>query len=195
MESEIISIIDAKLELSYEMDEMISLEIGEFNYMFGNESNPFLTLGNLYITHELIDGIDTAGGLVLELGNLSNKEVSITSIAILSSSVKANQKHTKSLIDLPSSDMKVSDILETAYDFNNVENKELSIDISQNHQNILYIPLSYIGDIKHIERFAVIIHYQDHNEIYQMIIDDFPFIHRSPFHAQYQETWITYDYD
>lgn len=195
MEDETIAIENAFLELTYDQDETLKLDIGEFNLLFKNESNPFLTLGNLYTTHQTIDGFDTVGSIVLELGNLSNKSITITKVSILSTSAVANAKYIQKTMDLPPSDMKLNDILEENYDFFEFKDKRIQIDLNPSNQAAIIIPVAYIGSIRHIERFALIIYYEDQKREYQMIIDDFPFILRSPFQTQYQGDFVTYELD
>ena len=176
------------------MDESLELLIGEFNYLFGRENNPFLTLGNLYTTHEEVLGIDTVGSIVLELGNISNKDLSITSVTMLSQSAKVNQAYVKPVLDVPNMDDNVSDILGLTYTFDHFEDRRLSIDVRPSNSTTLLLPISYVDTITHIERFALEIIYTDQYQEYHMIIDDFPFIIRSPFDSQYEHTWVYHDF-
>ena len=86
----VISINKAYLDIEYSNTHEINLYIGEFNYYFYDEENMDISLNNLLATHLLIDDIDTASGLFLNLGNESLHNITINKIEIGSNNTLAN---------------------------------------------------------------------------------------------------------
>lgn len=186
---------DAQLVLHYVNNESITLNIGEFNYIYKDWMESDLTLGNLIGTHEMIDGLDTISGVYLELGNASNSNITIKSIDILSSHVTPNLFHTSKMYEIISYKDQVKTILGMEYYDFTVQNNDMELNMLLLRKNTLslYIPFSYVGEIQYLHRFPIRITYELNNEIKEMIIDDFPFMKTSIYGSDFERFYEYYE--
>ncbi len=186
---------NAQLVLNYKNNESISLNIGEFNYIYDDWMESDITLGNLIGTHETIDGLDTISGVYLELGNASNSNITIKSIDIINSQVTPNLFHTKKMYEIVSYKDQVKTILGMEYYDFKIKNDDIELNLLLLRKNTLsiYIPFSYIGEIQYLHRFPIRITYELNNEIKEMIIDDFPFMKTSIYGSDYERFYEYYE--
>ncbi len=193
----LISLEEAYLNITYSNSKVIKLHIGEFNYLFSEEINYDFSLNDLFSTHKTIEGIDTASGLFLNLGNLSDYNIVITKITIGSKDVLANNFYLTELFedislgDYPQDILKLDDYNFFVYgDYNSN-----SILLRKNNEINLYIPFSYIGSISFLHRFYIQVEYIVNGEEKVFLIDDFPFINTSCYKEELEEGFAYYEYE
>jgi len=190
----LINIEKAYLNIIYSNGEELVLYIGEFNYYFNDFFTTDIGISNLLATNLLIDNIDTASGLFLQLDNLSENNIIINSIEIGSNNVKANNYHLTEIYSEP----EFSNTPEEVLKINNY-NYEIHGDISknillrQNNSIMLYVPFSYLGEIPYLYRFYIEVHYLKDGIDNVFIIDDFPFIYTSNYKQELESYYDIYE--
>ena len=193
----VISINKAYLDIEYSNTHEINLYIGEFNYYFYDEENMDISLNNLLATHLLIDDIDTASGLFLNLGNESLHNITINKIEIGSNNTLANNYYLTEIYTIP-------EISKTPEEILNIENYNYAIYGEYLDKNILfrrsneimlYIPFSYIGDIPYLYRFYVKVYYVIDSEEKVFVVDDFPYINTSNYKVELESEYYYYEFD
>jgi hypothetical protein len=191
----IIQYQDAALELTYENNQVLSIYIGEFNYVFEHTNPSDLSLSALKATSQTIANHSTIGGVYIELANRTNSPIIITQVEAVSPTVSLNQASAIRRYEPVDYKDQVTDIIEqSSYDFfNPVKETTLSFMLRETDNIALYIPLLYLGDITHIERFALCIHYTIDNEEHIFYVDDFPYVRTDLFDETYQEDWVIID--
>ena len=193
----LICLEEAYLNITYSNSKVIKLHIGEFNYLFSEEINSDFSLNDLFSTHKTIEGIDTASGLFLNLGNLTDNNIVITKIIIGSKDVLANNFYLTELFedinlgDYPKDILKLDDYNFFVYgDYSS--NRIL---LRKNNEIDLYVPFSYIGSISFLHRFYVSVEYIVNGEEKVFIIDDFPFINTSCYKEELEKGFAYYEYE
>ncbi len=191
----LISMENVFLHLNYMNGEEIVISIGEFNYLFYDEFSSDISLNNLSATHEEVNEINTISGINLELGNLSDSNILITNVQIVSSNVSFNHRYSlvrdecfhTSTVDTC---LNVED-----YQFNQESNVlETSFILRKNNVINLYLPLTYLNSSKFIYRFSIVVTYEINNEEKTFIIDDFPYMKTSLFSDQLEGDFNVYTY-
>jgi len=188
---------NAYLDITYSNKKEINIYIGEFNYYFYDEDNTDISLNNLLSTHALIDDIDTATGLFLNLGNESDYNITIYSVEIGSSNTLANNYYLNEIYEIPSISDTPEEILNIdTYNYSIYgEYRANSILFRKNNEIMLYVPFSYIGDISYLYRFYVKVHYIIDSEEKVFVIDDFPYINTSNYREELESGYYYYEYD
>ncbi len=193
----LIFIEKAYLDIDYSNTHKIKLYIGEFNYYFYDEENTDISLNNLLSTHSLINDIDTASGLFLNLGNESPHNITINKIEIGSNNTLANNYYLKEIYSIP-------DISKTPEEILNIENYNYSIYgeylennilLRKSNEIMLYVPFSYIGDIPYLYRFYVKVYYVIDSVEKVFVIDDFPYINTSNYKLELESEYYCYEFD
>lgn len=189
----LVEIEDAYLEIIYDNNESINISIGEVNYLFNEHINRTISLNNLSATHELYKGVNTLGGVNIELGNLTEHNINITNIDILSNSIHINKHYIK---EQPACEYTstVSDCLDTEFTIFNapLSDEEVNILLGKNNIISLYLPLTYTEKYPFIYKFALVIDYEVNGEHGQAIIDDFPYMNTSLFSSLHEEVLNVY---
>ena len=192
-----ININNAYLDISYSNTNEISLFIGEFNYYFYDEENTDISLNNLLATHAYINDIDTASGLFLNLGNMTDYNITINKIEIGSNDVLANNYYLKEIYNIP-------DISATPSEILNIDNYNYAIYgeysgnnilFRRNNEIMIYVPFSYTGDINYLYRFYVKVYYVLDSEEKVFVIDDFPYINTSSYKEELESEYYYYEFD
>ena len=193
----LIEMSKAYLDIKYSNNNEISLYIGEFNYLFYEDENRDISLNNLLSTHGLINGIDTSTGLFLNLGNLSEHNITINRIEIGSSSTLANNYYLTELYELPDFSASPEDILVLEdYSYTNYSDyTQKKILFRKNNEIMLYVPFSYKGDIPYLYRFYVEVHYVIDLEEKVFVIDDFPYISTNAFKEELEGGYYYYEFN
>lgn len=185
----------AYLELNYSNNEELKLYIGEFNYCFNEDINTELSLNNLYSTVKEINGVNTVTGVYIKLNNISDENLVITNFNLGSNSVYFNNFYLSEIFVEPDLFDNVEDVL-VLQDYNfNIYSTDVyqSILLRENQSVMIYVPLSYIGDINYIHRFYIEIEYENEAGISKLVIDDFPFINTSIFQESLENEYVTYE--
>ena len=193
----LIEMSKAYLDIKYSNNKEISIYIGEFNYLFYDDENRDISLNNLLSTHGLINGIDTSTGLFLNLGNLSEHNITINKIEIGSKGISANNYHLKELDEIPDFEASPEDILILDdYSYTNYsEYTQKNILFRKNNEIMLYVPFSYKGDISYLYRFYVKVYYIIDLEEKVFVIDDFPYISTNAFKEELEGGYFYYEFD
>lgn len=180
-----ISYPDAKLYLHYKNGQELTLPIGEFHYLFGVSDQDVALIG-LNATHETIDGINTIGGIALELRNRSDRTIYVRDIELVAEGVILNL--TRRVRDRPCDGaMTVVDCLGSSYAFDVVPPLTTLQDLVLPHQPYqVYVPLSYV-DAHVIHRAAIVVTYEIDGERRRLILDDFPFIRTARYQTAFEE--------
>lgn len=180
----LVEIEDAFLEVVYDNNESIAVSIGELNYLFLTNYGRDISLNNLSATHEEYRQVNTVGGVNIELGNLSDHNINITNIDILSNSIHINKDYItkQEPCDYTST---VSACIDTEFNIFNAPLREepVSILLGKNNTISLYLPLTYSDKYQFIYEFAIIINYEVNGIKEQTIIDDFPYMNTSIFNS------------
>ena len=187
----------AYLDIKYSNNNEIKLYIGEFNYLFYDEENRDISLNNLLSTHGLVNGIDTSTGLFLNLGNLSEHNITINKIEIGATSTLANNYYLLELYEIPDFSASPEEILGIE-DYNYTKYSEYTqknILLRKNNEIMLYVPFSYEGDISYLYRFYVKVYYIINLEEKVFIIDDFPYISTNVFKEELEGEYNYYEFN
>jgi|LGVE01.1.fsa_nt_gb hypothetical protein len=191
----LISMDNVFLHLNYMNGEEIVISIGEFNYLFYDSFSSDISLNNLSATHQEVNEINTISGINLELGNLSDSNILITNIGIVSNNVSFNLGYSfirdecfhTSTVDTC---LNVND-----YQFNQESNiLETNFILRKNNVINLYLPLTYLNNSKFIYRFSIVVTYEINNTEKTFIIDDFPYMKTSLFSDQLEGDFNVYTY-
>jgi len=180
----LVEIEDAYLEIIYDNNESITISIGEINYLFLDNYGRDISVNNLSATHEEYLLVNTIGGVNIELGNLSDHNINITNIDILSNSIHINNNYIKEQVACEYTST-VHDCLDTEFNVFNAPllEEEVNILLSKNNSINLYLPLTYSDKYHYIYEFALIIDYEINGIQSQTIIDDFPYMSTSIFNT------------
>lgn len=187
-----IMLTDAFMTINYSNGENVTFSIGEFNYMFSEEINNDISLNNLSATYEEINGINTIGGININLGNIADNNILVTDIKLLSNSVFFNKAKTIEREECSYKSSVSMCLGEELYDFGYIDNQNLDILLGKNNQIQLYCPLIYTLNSRFIHQFSIIIEYQINNESKTFVIDDFPFMKTTIFNQEYEEFYNEY---
>ena len=188
---------NAHLNIDYSNTDEISLFIGEFNYLFHNEENTDLSINNLFATHAFINDIDTASGLYLNLGNLSEYNITISSVELGASSVASNNYYLREIHD----DITIEHTPEQILNIDNYnyqlysDDYQGSILLRKYNEIRLYVPFSYKADISYLYRFYVKVNYIVNSEEKVFVIDDFPYINTSNYKLELESDYVQYEFD
>lgn len=171
-----IKMSDCHINLSYANGDTLNLFIGEFNYLFKPQVKNSMVLGNFSATYGYVNEIETVTGINITLSNISDQNITIKSIDLLSSDIHLN--FGKSL-EMEECYYK-SDVTECIgvddYNFDELLVNQKSYLLRTNNSIDLYIPMVYQNESSFIYRFPIIITYLEGGEEYQYVIDDFPFM-------------------
>lgn len=191
----LISFDKAYLDIRYSNEEEIKLYIGEFNYLFDNEVNRELSINNLYSTVHKIDELNNVSGIFIELNNISNENLILNQLSLGSSNVVFNNYYLSEVFNEPDLFDEVEDILlidDLSYiTFNNDDSKNILL--LKDQSIMLFVPISYLGDIKYIHRFYFEVVYENNEGVQKMIIDDFPYINTSIFQKTLEKDYHVYE--
>ncbi len=186
----------AYLQITYKNAEEIKVYIGEINYLFASQENYDMSVNNLLSTHGIVNNIDTSTGLFLNLGNLSNGNITINKVEIGSNDVACNNYYLKEVYDVPKYDASVENILglETYAYENNLEITNASLLLRKNNEILFYVPFTYSGEINYLYRFYVKVYYTYNSVEKVFIIDDFPYINTSSFKTELEKDFYYYEF-
>lgn len=177
----LIEMEEVHLELIYDNQEIIKLQVGELTYLFDDSRYLSMSLSNLSATHEMVHGYNTIGGVNVELSNTSEYNILITDINILSSTVHINKDAVKTNTTCDYIDTVKDCIGVEYYDFyQEYQDSTLSTLLGKNNTIELYLPLIYEKS-KFIYDFSIIIEYKINNQIEHFVIDNFPYMKTSIF--------------
>jgi len=187
------SIPDAQLTILYENGETISLFIGEWNYLYQQGVDDFITTGSYTATYEELNGIETIGGMTLEIINRTNEVVTITNIKVLSMDVIIdNSNITETFCEGHTT---VEECIGHPYNNTIVPVlKPLNTTLLGGQSIFLYLPLTY-HQYPYFHQGVLEIRYMYHNQEYVLIVDDFPLIQTTPFQPAYEGNYIVYEPD
>lgn len=195
MNDHLISYESASLEITYKNKQVTDIYIGEFNYLFKENSND-ISMYNLQGTFGEVNNINTVTGLAIELYNYSIHNITINRIDIVSKDVSLNNDY---LIEKDRDiDMfeEVKDVLVTSvYRFDSYESEESHHSILEGRSKRFYIPLLYNNEIKYISRFAIKVTYQINGEEKVHYIDDFVFMNSLHYGLEFQNNYRIYVYE
>jgi hypothetical protein len=176
--SNMIRIDDAILSINYSNGDNLSMYIGEFNYAFLEETND-LTLGNLSATYGYIDGIETVSGINLTLNNVSNQNITINKIEVLSTNIQINNEYTIKREECHYKESVENCLDIDIYDPHKEPTNEHSFVLRVKNDIDMYLPLYYKNKETYIYRFGLMITYTINGEEKTYIIDDFPYMTKS----------------
>jgi len=195
MTDHLIAFNTASLQITYENNEIVDLYIGEFNYLF-KENSDDLSMYNLQGTFGEVNGINTVTGVAVELHNQSNHNLKIKRIDIISEDVSLNNDYLIEKdreIDMFES---VEDVLVIdKYSFETYESDEQQHLIMEDASKKFYVPLLYNSDIKYINRFVIMITYEIDGQEKVYYIDDFVFMNALHFGAEFEQYYQEYQYE
>ena len=194
-EDYLIALEKAYLNILYNNEEDLKVYIGEFNYRFKDDLNDELSLSNLSSTVTEINSTNTVSGIYIELYNRSEENLVITNFLLGSSSITFNDYYLSEIYNEPDLFDSVEEILLIEnYNFKSFDNiLEKSILIRENQSIMLYVPLSYIGEIDYIHRFYFEVNYLNNEGETSLIIDDIPYISTSIFQTELESGYIVYE--
>ena len=192
----LVSMNKTYLNITYKNAQEITIYIGEFNYLFSSEENKDISLNNLLSTHGIVNNVDTLTGLFLNLGNISDKNITINKIEIGSKQITANNYYLSELNEIPEYDALPTTILglDTYYYDNELEDVSKNILLRKNNEILLYLPFNYSGDIAYIYRFYVKVYYVIDGEEKVFVIDDFPYVNTSLFKSELESGFYYYEF-
>ncbi|MFK5883325.1 MAG: hypothetical protein QM489_03180 [Candidatus Izemoplasma sp.] len=177
---------DAVVRIKYNDSSTIDFAIGEFNYIYKDLSSNHLSLHNLSADYKVIEGINTLSGINIELFNKIDTSVIVKSIDIYSSSAITNNFYLRRIDDeFITFNEKLN--VTTYNHLSDVNPYDQSITISTSSSVLLFIPINYIGDIKYLNQFGIVVTYEISGVTYKMVIDDFLFMSSSPFKEEVSE--------
>ena len=189
-----IDIDQASIHVTYKNESEYTWYIGEFHYLFEEETTEDLLLGNYQAT--VFDHHDkkSVSGLHIELFNNSNSNITITNIEFPSLSVRLNNDYSIAYDEDIDMFEEVTNVLSKDYEMYQyqLDPKEHLVRI-RNYTRI-YIPASFNGDIHYLHRSYIIITYIIDSKECVLVIDDFPFISTSIFDKDYQSDFRYYEY-
>lgn len=195
MNDHIIGYESASLEITYENQRVIEIYIGEFNYLFKENSND-ISMYNLHGTFGEVDNINTVTGLAIELFNYSSHNITIHRIDVISKDVSLNNDY---LIEKDRDiDMfeEVKDVLvKSVYRFDGYESEEQHHSILEGQSKKFYIPMLYNDEIKYISRFVIKVTYQINGEVKVHYIDDFVFMNSLHYGSEFESDYRMYVYE
>ncbi|MGS0972876.1 MAG: hypothetical protein ACVCEJ_06565 [Candidatus Izemoplasmataceae bacterium] len=178
MDSFEITYNEAVLELVFENQEMLSIEMGEFYYL-EDQSSSYINVLEMIATHEVYHGL-TVSGLYLELAHNLPGEIIIREIALGSSVASINPFYTKEMHTSVSYDDQLKDILYPVnYDHVKIQEGDLNIHIRRSQTIAHYFPFTYLREDLLMHRFYLKIIYLFEGEIREEVIDDFPYIRQN----------------
>jgi hypothetical protein len=195
IDQEIIQYESANLQLTYDNNAQLTFPIGEFNFVFEQADQSVLTLGHLMATSQAINGLETIGGVYLELGNQADETLIVHSIEIVSQAIAFNQLAAR-LVDLSINDTDtVESVLGVAsYDFyQRLPDGSVSFNIPKQSSQSVYLPLIYLENITHIGRFAIQVEYEIGGKKQTTFLDDFPFRRYNIFDDALKDKWVIID--
>jgi len=191
----LISFEKAFLDILYDNEENLKLYVGEFNYLFNDNLNSDLGISNLTSTVHNNEGINTVSGIFIELYNRSTENLVINRLHLGSASVSFNNYYLSEIYEEPDLFETIEEILVIEnYDFNQVKSSvNKSILLRENQSVMLYVPLSYLGEIDFIHRFFFELKYFNNEGESSFVIDDIPYINTSIFQSDLEESYIIYE--
>jgi hypothetical protein len=191
----IIQFDQANLYLKYENEFELDLYIGEFNYVF-EESIQELSLLQLKGSFDEIEGNNTVTGIMLELKNSSGRNITIKRLDLFSKSIGLNNDYLIEKNELINyQDSVESILLIDSYDYESYEISETEYFLLNNQSKLLYVPLTYHGNIKFISRFVIRVTYLIDGQEKELYIDDFIFMNQSLFEEGFEGNYHFYEYD
>ncbi|PAT00987.1 hypothetical protein CI105_09060 [Candidatus Izimaplasma bacterium ZiA1] len=167
---------NAKLHISYTSNELVTLEIGEFNYHYKELNNDDITLNNLDGVFGYIENINTLKGVKLTLKAKQNKEVIIKNISFFTNNVHINNN------DVLIGDIEICD----DYDHLLITQENDGLDINLVNETTLTIPFIY-QNILYSTRLPIKIEYTVNNVLKEMVVDDFMFMSSNYFETEKSE--------
>ena len=176
---------EAILHLHYKNGQELAVPIGEFHYLFGSSDDALAVVG-LNATHETVDGINTMGGIALELRNRSDRVVVVRKIELISAGVVLNLPRRMRDRACEGA-MTVAVCLGEPYSFHVPPPLTTIGDLVLPHQPYqVYVPLSYL-DAHVLHRVGLVVTYDIDGEFHRLIIDDFPFIRTALYQDAFEE--------
>jgi len=164
---------NAKLYIDYTNNEMVSLEIGEFNYHYKELNNSDLSLNNLEGVFGDVNGINTLKGIKITLKSKIDEEIIIKDISFFTNNIIINNR------DIINGDSEIPS------DFNhmiiNINNQDLNITLQQ--ETMFVVPFRY-QNILYSTRLPIKITYTVNNVLKEMVIDDFMFMSSNYFETE-----------
>lgn len=178
-----LSIINAQLKLTYENEEVLLLDLGDVMLMFKNlEQVSHIDFNRLYSLHDQ----DTMVGIYIEIINKTNQSIKIHDVEILNENAKINLNGAKISYEAPNYLVSTNEILKDHQLV--VDEFEANDTFNFTHDTSIILPIQYLNEIQHLNRFPLIIHYEYNNLMYTYIIDDYLFYnHISDLYNDYYE--------
>lgn len=165
-----LELINANIVLTYMNDEVLNLEIGDFNLLFHEISGSnHINYARMYSIHDQ----DVMIGLYIELINNTGQDINIVSIDILSDKMHLNINDAKIVYEPINHLQSIEDII-PGYK-NMVTEFPDKNEFSFKHNTALFIPMNYLNAINYLNRFPLMISYEYNDTIYDYIIDDYLF--------------------
>lgn len=183
---------ESHLKITYVNEKNLVLYIGEFNYAFSADTMPLSMYGLKGTFTELFDN-NTVSGVMVELYNDTNKSITINGLDCLSQNVTFNNDYLIQkdrdidLFETPEEILIIND-----YDYQIEEKNPNKHTILPNTSMRLYVPILYIGEIKHIERFSIIINIEENGVENSYYVDDFIFMNQSHYGDSYESGYHYY---
>ncbi len=169
-----IEFTDAYLQISYENGDQIAFEIGSIYLYFESIQNEqHIDMMRLFSTVKHQEDIEYISGIVIGIENRSMLDTQIIEINSLIPNMQFDLEHAIYLIDVPTYDTDIDDIV--GYSYSSIQTLTESGHIILEGNHLLYIPVAYKDNIISVNRFPLIIQYTYLNEPYTYIIDDFLF--------------------
>ncbi|MFW5847708.1 MAG: hypothetical protein ACOCVF_02200 [bacterium] len=162
------------LEIIYQNETNLQLEIGDLNLLFTSINNHnHIDFTRMYSITNYENNHNVVKAIYLELENLTGNNIYINSISLLNNKLFANTSEIKTVNFLPEYNMNFNSLLP---EFNSIANefKDNDCFIFKDKQNLI-IPINHLNKWQFINRFPLIIDYSYNEENYQYIIDDYLF--------------------
>lgn len=178
LENREIQINDANIKITYANGDHLKLYIGEFNYIFKTPSVEDIILSNLSATYQYIDDVETVSGVNISLSNITDSNITIIDIDLLSTNVHMNFGKAVEREECYYKDEVSFCLGEEVYDFEEILEQPQSFLHRSGNTIDLYIPMVYLDDSVFLYRFPIIVTYMIQGEMKELVIDDFPFMNK-----------------
>lgn len=187
-----VHIEDAILTIDYLNGKELSVEIGEFNYLFLEQQYEDVALYELSATYEDVGDINSVGGININLHNRSLETLEILSIDLVATGVLTNEammikrpkcdydKTVAECLYIDSYSFFVTPVSTTLHEF-----------VLSKHNFEAYIPLSY-DLFPYISDFAIQVTYRINGFKRIFVVDDFPFMKTANFQESMEEYYHVY---
>jgi len=183
----------ASIEITYINQEVLTLEIGEFNVFFHDHSNPSnIVIQAIHNTHQDLGFGMTSTGVILRIYNDSNQPLTLHDVSLNTHNIKAGFSHItpydKDIVPYMTS----HDIIKDYDHLNKTHRMHPPFLIPAYETATLFIPFDYLTPTI-LYQYPLFLTFDHNQEEKKIIIDDFTFIKRTLFESINQEGMNHYE--